>query len=104
MHADTNARRFHVLKTEWGIPKFIDLFTFKDPSKGYLVDDTCVFGVEVFVVKTINKGDCLSVHEPVTIHHSWKFNNFSFATLEKYESESFVGGNYKWYVYINPSI
>ncbi|XP_061369399.1 ubiquitin C-terminal hydrolase 12-like [Gastrolobium bilobum] len=76
---DTTIRRFHVLKTECGIQKFVDIDTFKDPSNGYLIGDTCVFGVEVFVVKTMNKDDCLSmIHEPVT--HSYtcpKFSNSS---------------------------
>ncbi|KAK7337422.1 hypothetical protein VNO77_17996 [Canavalia gladiata] len=101
---DTNVRRFHVLKTEWGIPDFIDIDTFNDPSNGYLINDTCVFGAEVFVVKTTNKGDCLSmIHGPVPISYSWKLTNFSLAKLDKYESESFVGGDYKWNLLIYPN-
>nr|KYP71336.1 Ubiquitin carboxyl-terminal hydrolase 12 [Cajanus cajan] len=101
---DTNVRRFHVLKTEWGIAKFVDIDTFNDPSNGYLMDDTCVFGVEVFVVKTMDKGDCLSMfHGPITCSHSWKLNRFSFANLDEYESESFVGGNYKWKLLLYPN-
>lgn len=64
------------------------------------MDDTCVFGDEVFVAKTTNKGDCLSmIHGSIPLTHSWKFNSFSLAKSDKYESESFVGGNYKWYIY-----
>lgn len=101
---DASVRRFHVLKTEWGIPNFINIDTFKDPTKGYLLDDNCVFGAEVFVVKkTANKGDCLSIINPVTISHSWKFCKFSFANLDKYESESFVAGDYKWKLLLYPN-
>ncbi|KAG5044057.1 hypothetical protein AAZX31_03G191800 [Glycine max] len=101
---DTNVRRFHVLKTEWGVAKFIDIDTFNDPSNGYLMDDTCVFGAEVFVVKTTTKGDCLSmIHGPIPLSHSWKFDNFSLAKLDKYESESFVGGNYRWKLILYPN-
>nr|XP_004494356.1 uncharacterized protein LOC101507267 isoform X1 [Cicer arietinum] len=100
---DASVRRFHVLKTEWGIPKFINLDTFKDPSNGYLVGDTCVFGVEVFVVETKNKGDCLSIIHGPKISHSWKFSKFSFANLDRYESESFVGGDYKWKLILYPN-
>ncbi|KAK7396866.1 hypothetical protein VNO78_18028 [Psophocarpus tetragonolobus] len=101
---DTNVKRFHVMKTEWGIAKFIDIDAFNDPSNGYLMDDTCVFGVEVFVVKTINKGDCLSmIHAPIPLSYTWKFNNFSLAKLDEYESESFVGGNYKWQLILYPN-
>ncbi|XP_061369394.1 uncharacterized protein LOC133312234 [Gastrolobium bilobum] len=101
---DATVRRFHVLKTEWGFPKFIDLDTFKDPSNGYLIDDTCAFGVEVFVVRTMNKGDRLSmIHGPVTHSHSWKFNNFSIASSDIYESELLVWGNYKWKLHFYPN-
>ncbi|XP_061369403.1 uncharacterized protein LOC133312241 [Gastrolobium bilobum] len=101
---DATVRRFHVLKTECGIQKFVDIDKFKDPSNGYLIDDTCVFGVEVFVVKTINKGDCLSmIQGPVTYSYIWKFNNFSTASSDMYESESFVRGNYKWKLRFYPN-
>ncbi|KAI6672622.1 hypothetical protein NL676_000528 [Syzygium grande] len=38
--------RFHALRTDWGVPRYMPLKIFADPSNGYLVDDTCVFGVE----------------------------------------------------------
>ncbi|KAJ0020734.1 hypothetical protein Pint_31517 [Pistacia integerrima] len=44
-------KRYHAMKTEWGITKFIDLKAFHNPLKGYHTDHTCVFGAEVFVVK-----------------------------------------------------
>ncbi|KAL1351013.1 hypothetical protein HN51_014973 [Arachis hypogaea] len=101
---DASTRRFHVLKTEWGIAKFIDLHTFYDSSNGYLIEDTCVFGAEVFVVKTTNKGDCLSmIKEPATLSHSWKFNNYSLANLDKYESPPFLAGDYKWKIRVYPN-
>ena len=98
MYADASVRRFHTLKTEWGIAKFIDLDTFNDPSNGYLIDDTCVFGAEVFIVKTTNKEDCLSaIHEPATLLYNWKFDNFSSVDQDElHTSEPFVAGNYKW--------
>lgn len=95
---DGSIRRFHVLQTEWGIPKFIDLVTFNDPTNGYLNDDTCVFGAEVFIVKPTSKGEYLSlIDEPSTLSYTWKFENFSNASSETYDSEIFVAGNYKWY-------
>ncbi|XP_058740701.1 uncharacterized protein LOC131612989 [Vicia villosa] len=101
---DATVRRFHVMKTEWGISKFINLETFLDPSNGYLNDDDCVFGAEVFIVKTMNKGNCLSmIKESSTVSHSWKFSKFSLANLDKYESESFVGGDYKWKLLLYPN-
>ena len=89
-----------MLQTEWGIPKFIDLATFKDPLKGYLKNDTCVFGAEVFIVNPTSKGEYLSfIHEPMTSSFKWNFEDFSDASCEKYNSEIFVAGNHKWYIY-----
>ncbi|EYU25565.1 hypothetical protein MIMGU_mgv1a025565mg [Erythranthe guttata] len=51
---------FQATKSEWGISKFISrrqrIFArrkkvLSDPSNGYIIDDSCVFGAEVFVVK-----------------------------------------------------
>ncbi|EYU25567.1 hypothetical protein MIMGU_mgv1a019380mg, partial [Erythranthe guttata] len=36
-------------KSEWGISKFISRKVLSDPSNGYITDDSCVFGAEVFV-------------------------------------------------------
>ncbi|XP_017416298.1 uncharacterized protein LOC108327094 isoform X2 [Vigna angularis] len=103
-HITQDVRRFHVLKTGWGVAKFIDRSTFYDSSNGYLMDDTCVFGVEVFIVKSTNRGDCLSMFRvPVRCSYTWKFSDFSKSTLDKYESATFVGGNYKWKLRLYPN-
>ncbi|EYU41022.1 hypothetical protein MIMGU_mgv1a024200mg [Erythranthe guttata] len=44
-------RCFQPMKSEWGFSKFISKKIMSEPSNGYLVDDNCVFGVEVFLVK-----------------------------------------------------
>ncbi|EYU25554.1 hypothetical protein MIMGU_mgv1a026547mg, partial [Erythranthe guttata] len=44
-------RRFQTMKFEWGLSKFISKEILSDPSNGYLVNDTCVFGAEVFVIE-----------------------------------------------------
>ncbi|XP_044478671.1 uncharacterized protein LOC123221717 [Mangifera indica] len=94
-------RRFHAMKTEWGIAKFIDLETFCNPLNGFLIEDTCVFGAEVFVVKSTFKGECLSmIKQPTTCYYSWKLNNFSFLADQRYNSESF--GDYNWNIILYP--
>ncbi|KAH0678323.1 hypothetical protein KY284_019408 [Solanum tuberosum] len=50
-------RRFRNIKNEWGFSKCISHKTFKDPSNGYLVNDKCVFGVDVYVIKNQGIGD-----------------------------------------------
>ncbi|KAJ0105627.1 hypothetical protein Patl1_19260 [Pistacia atlantica] len=95
-------RRYHAMKTEWGITKFIDLEMFHNPLKGYLIDDTCVFGAEVFVVKSTFKGERLSmVKEPTTYFYTWKVSNFSTLSSDQYHySMSF--GDQKWQFGFNP--
>ncbi|XP_019180328.1 PREDICTED: ubiquitin carboxyl-terminal hydrolase 13-like [Ipomoea nil] len=56
-------RRFRETRTEWGFDRVIPVGTFNDPSYGYVVDDVCVFGAEVYVHKELRfyKGECLSM-------------------------------------------
>ncbi|KAJ0092181.1 hypothetical protein Patl1_26551 [Pistacia atlantica] len=69
---------------------------------GYLIDDSCVFGAEVFVVEKTFKGDHLSLMKNYdTVYHTWKIEKFSTLLEEYYESESF--GFYKWNVGLYPN-
>ncbi|KAJ4950018.1 hypothetical protein NE237_026850 [Protea cynaroides] len=54
--AEVHGRRFNEIKKEWGFDQFISLKTFKKCSNGYLVNDECVFGVEVFDVEDRHTG------------------------------------------------
>ncbi|KAL5755880.1 hypothetical protein ACOSQ2_020626 [Xanthoceras sorbifolium] len=90
------------MNTIFGISKFIDFSTFSSPANGYLFDDTCIFGVEVFVVKNTSKERRLSmIQYPATYYHTWKVNNFSSLVKEEYKSESF--GCYKWNILLYPN-
>ncbi|KAI3423356.1 uncharacterized protein J3R85_011090, partial [Psidium guajava] len=91
--------RFHGMKLEHGFDQFIPLKTFNDEQNGYLVDDTCVFGAEVFVTgeKSTGKGENVSmVKDAVVEKRTWKVNNFSKLDKEFTESKVFVAGNQKW--------
>lgn len=59
--ADGRTRRYHQMRTEWGFSKLLSLHTFEDSTNGYLLDDSCLLGVEVFVIKYAGKGECLSM-------------------------------------------
>ena len=97
---DAKVKRFHFMKTQWGIPKFIDHETFNNPSNGYLVNDSCTFGVEVFIIKNTFKVESVSmISSPMKCKYSWKFNGVSRRTDQGlYESREFFGADYKWYV------
>ncbi|KAK2650737.1 hypothetical protein Ddye_018226 [Dipteronia dyeriana] len=98
-------KRFHGLKLEWGIDQFLPLKTFNDAFYGYLIEDTCVFGAEVFVIKerVTGKGECLSmIKDPVSIKHVWKIENFLKSDTECFESKVFVAGDQKWKIQLYP--
>ncbi|KAJ8900321.1 hypothetical protein K2173_024961 [Erythroxylum novogranatense] len=48
---DLGVKRFHELKTVFGFNKLLSLEAFNDVRNGYLDDDSCIFGAEVFVIK-----------------------------------------------------
>ncbi|XP_022146382.1 uncharacterized protein LOC111015610 [Momordica charantia] len=75
---DGKVRRFHAMKKEWGFEKLVSLETFNDSSNGFLVDDCCAFGVDIFVMKCDGKGEALSlIKQPKNNKYTWKTNNFS---------------------------
>ena len=93
IHADVDGkiRRFRSMKTEWGFDRFLRLQTLNDPSNGYIRDDFCVFGAEVFVIKH-------SVLTDDVNPYIWKVEKFStIKDREYYSSKIFVAGGYSWY-------
>ena len=65
LDANERVKRFHNLKTEWGFARLLSHDILNDSSNGYLLDDTCVFGVEVLFIKSTCKGESLSmINEP----------------------------------------
>ncbi|KAF6144313.1 hypothetical protein GIB67_024540, partial [Kingdonia uniflora] len=98
----TGFRRFHGMKTEWGFSQLIRLTTFNDPFHGYLINDTCVFGAEVFVYKTSGKGESLSmVKGAAVVSYTWKIENFSHLKGKSGSSGTFIAGDLKWYVFVS---
>ncbi|KAF8008261.1 hypothetical protein BT93_K2052 [Corymbia citriodora subsp. variegata] len=93
--------RFHALKPEWGLPRYMPLKTFAKPLKGYLVDDTCVFGAEVFVIKSSGVGECLTLKESALHTHEWKISRLSSLGDESF-SDVFTVGDHEWKVLLYP--
>lgn len=87
------------MKLEWGFDRFIPLKAFGDATNGYLVDDCCVFGAEVFVCKERTKGktECLTmIKDANTYKHSWKIEKYSESDAVCYKE--FYAGDKKWYL------
>lgn len=97
--------RFHEKQTEWGFAKLISLEDFKTNSSGYIYNDSCVFGAEVFAVPEFTLKDrCLSmISPPDTMNtYTWTINNFSAITEKRLTSEVFKVGNLKWNLLLFP--
>ncbi|KAK9934109.1 hypothetical protein M0R45_021265 [Rubus argutus] len=87
-----------------GFDKLMALEEFTDDSNGYVVDDTCVFGAEVFVCKerTKDRRERLLRINNATYKQVWKVDNFSKLNAGNYESEPFNAGNQKWKMMLYP--
>ncbi|OWM63253.1 hypothetical protein CDL15_Pgr010653 [Punica granatum] len=94
------------MKLESGFDQLIPLKTFTDSRNGYLEDDTCVLGAEVFVSKerSTGKGENLvMIKDALSNQHYWMINNFSKLDKEYYISSIFLAGNYKWNIRFFPN-
>ncbi|KAL7106180.1 hypothetical protein ACP275_07G095700 [Erythranthe tilingii] len=96
-------RRFLPMKTQWGFSKFISKKVMFEPSNGYLVDDTCVFGAEVFIVKKeLASIECMSLRTfDIPYKRDWKIHNFS-ELGNFWTSGEFAAGGEKWYIRLYP--
>ncbi|GLT74689.1 hypothetical protein SLA2020_464740 [Shorea laevis] len=98
-------RRFRGLRNQWGFDQFLPLGTFNDVASGYLVDDTCVFGAEVYVTKEMSTGKAESlsmIKDASSSKHIWRIENFSKMDLECYDSQTFFSGDNKWKIQMYP--
>ncbi|KAL8479353.1 hypothetical protein ACS0TY_026280 [Phlomoides rotata] len=119
-------RRFLPMKQDWGISKFMSKKILMDPSNGFLMDNNCVFGAEVFIVEKSAVFESLSpknvtvplaqmgefapssifsfpMKKNVTVPYQrvWEISNFS-KLGDVWTSEEFVVGGYKWIVSVYP--
>ncbi|KAL7145555.1 hypothetical protein ABFS83_07G092400 [Erythranthe nasuta] len=96
-------RRFQRTQSEWGFSKFISKKNMFDASNGYIMNDNCVFGAEVFVVKREAVTECLSLKSIEIVPYKHDFKISKFQKIEGFwESEKFSAGGYKWYIRIFP--
>ncbi|KAG5226634.1 MATH domain and coiled-coil domain-containing protein [Salix suchowensis] len=91
---DGRLKRFSAIKNKWGFPQMLSLSIFNNASNGYLIGDSCVFGVEVFVIKNEGKGEHFSMmKDPSDGTFTWEVQKFSELTAEKLKL--FPNGNTK---------
>ncbi|KAH0910893.1 hypothetical protein HID58_034214 [Brassica napus] len=102
---EPEAARFHLFKTEWGIPSIQSTANYLDPTTGYVFDgDQCVFGVDVFVAQPFKKWEVFSfdehVNEPI---FSWKLTHLSTSFSDSYTSGTFTSGGRNWVLKVYPN-
>ncbi|XP_059653044.1 uncharacterized protein LOC132300107 isoform X2 [Cornus florida] len=95
-------RRFHWMRTENGFDRFLSLDTFKNASNGYLVDDCCVFGAEVFVIRNTGKGECLSMKKEPYYKTSYTWRVGDFLNRECLNSNVFKAKEWNWRLQLYP--
>ncbi|XAR72975.1 Ubiquitinyl hydrolase 1 [Bertholletia excelsa] len=101
--AKAGTRRFHQMRTERGFAQLLSLDTFNHPLEGYLFDDSCMFGVEVFVIKYAGRGQILSmIREPKNNSFTWTVENFSSLMDDRVYSEVFEVEGQKWSLVLHP--
>ncbi|KAK2990622.1 hypothetical protein RJ640_019902 [Escallonia rubra] len=96
---DSKVTRFNQMKTLHGFPKLISHETFGDASSGYTLDDCCVFGAEVYVIRNDKrKLETLSwsTLRSADRYYAWTLNGFSNLDKESYVSPVFSAGGKKW--------
>lgn len=85
------------MKKEWGFARLISLARFKDPENGYLLDGSCLFGVEIFVIPTVVQIGYLSlIKGPTDGIFTWKLNKFSTLGDDVCCSEVFRIQGHQW--------
>ena len=96
MHADAKGafKYFDKWRIEHGCAQLIPIDEFNDPCHGYLVDDCCVFGAEVFVIQPSsgNEETLTMVKEPTGRTHTWSIKNFSELNDDFQNSHEFTVG------------
>ncbi|KAJ6420754.1 hypothetical protein OIU84_028169 [Salix udensis] len=101
---DGRLRRFSAIKNKWGLSQMLSLSIFNNASNGYLIGDSCVFGVEVFVIKNEGKGEHFSmIKDPSDVTFTWEVQKFSELTEEFYYSQVYLAGRHKWNLKLFPN-
>lgn len=90
---DIKERRFHPLKMEWGISRVISISDFEDTSNGFLLNDCCILGAEVFVLKGDNKLASFTMLKPQSIRtYTWRVTELK----EWISSPTFIVEGRQW--------
>ncbi|CAN6548411.1 unnamed protein product [Malus baccata var. baccata] len=95
----------HGVAPDVGFDKLLSIEELADASNGYVINDTCVFGVEVFVCQERRAGNGRSISmtkNAAKYTHVWKIEKFSMLKDGYYCSKPFTAANQRWEIHIYP--
>ncbi|CAA7029636.1 unnamed protein product [Microthlaspi erraticum] len=94
---DGTVKRFNDFQRRLGFEQLILLSTFENPNEGYIVQDTCSFGAEIFVVKPAEQQEKVTfISNPPNNIFTWKILHFSTLEDKHYYSDDFLVGDRYW--------
>ncbi|CAB4299839.1 unnamed protein product [Prunus armeniaca] len=99
--------RFNRVTTEVGFAKFLPRYTFEHPSEGYLLNDCCTFGAEVFVNTSgrTRYGESLSRMHNSILSPPFRYDLVKFSSqfgLEHLCPNLIIFGERKWQLCVYP--
>ncbi|KAL9264750.1 Ubiquitin C-terminal hydrolase 13-like protein [Drosera capensis] len=99
---DSRERRFDAAHLEWGIPKAFPVSAFSDEKNALLVNDSCTFGAEVYVITSTAAVSRLSLTERDTYRsNSWQVYDFSRLRADAYSDPFSIEGR-SWKLHLYP--
>ncbi|KAK6242521.1 MATH/TRAF domain - like 7 [Theobroma cacao] len=99
---DTTVRTFHGMD-ESGVSQLVSPECFENASNGFLVNDSCVFGVEVFAIQSGNKVEHFrTLRKQSEKVYIWNVEKFSELKATGHFSEPFSVGGFKWRLHLYP--
>ena len=92
--ADGAVKRFNAAKKKWGYGQVISLATFQNTNQGYIVQNACSFGAEIFIVKPAEQQEKVTfISNPPNNVFTWKVLRFSSLEDKFYYSDEFLVGD-----------
>ncbi|GAB4838736.1 hypothetical protein Ancab_028279 [Ancistrocladus abbreviatus] len=92
--SDLRERRFDATKAVWGMSKVLPQVDFYAESNGFLIQDRCTFGAEVFIINTTipTSAKLTSIDSIRTRTYPWRVENFSKLSDDEYSPEFTIEG------------
>ncbi|KAG2301302.1 hypothetical protein Bca52824_029953 [Brassica carinata] len=107
---DGTVKRYNDANKDWGFRQMIPLATFYNTNEGYIMQDTCSFGAEIFIVNPTHQQEKVTFmpNPPNTSGglpnnvFTWKILHFSILEDKFYYSDDFLVGDRYWRLGFNP--